>query len=171
MVPQCAGVKRVKPTVRVEAFGIIVLYHMKRRRNNLDTKSKSILLQVAFKEATSTTMTQGIFNIDEVKNRTVEFYELLQQLHDELEIETAWQKRATNNTSGSRGGSTNDFGIEFEVDGVLWRDFRTAKDAGQVKANFPDFKSENNDSLWLTDKEGNPVPEAENLRKLADVAV
>ena len=138
----------------------------------MDTKSKSILLQVAFKEATSTTMGQGVYSIDEVKNRTVEFYELLTQLHDELGIETAWQKRASNNTtSASPRGTTNEFGIEFEVDGVLWRDFRSAKDAGQVKANFPDFKSENNDSLWLTDKEGNPVPEAENLRRLADVAV
>jgi len=133
------------------------------------SRSKSILLQVAFKEAAN-----GNKNITEVTELTREYYSLLLSLHDEFGI-TITDTPARGGGGGARRTSTSgggsaiaDEGIGFMLDGTIWRDFRTAKVEGRVKAGFPDFKSVANESIWMIDKEGNAVPEAAALVSAAD---
>lgn len=139
-------------------------------RKQVNAKTKSILLQVAFKEAVSSTVSQGIFTPDEVKSRTVIFYEVLLELHKEYGIEGR-DGGFTPRQGGTRQPSgANATGRIFEVDGVQWIDFRQAKLDGSVKPNFPDFKTiDNQTSLWLIDKDGQTVAEAATLATAADV--
>lgn len=133
----------------------------------MDNKTKSILFQVAFKASVEAATNQGLYDDDTIRERTMTYYNILIDGHEELGIDgqTTSKPRRTKRS----GPNTNDEGVEFELDGVMWRDFRQAKADNRVKPNFPDFKSEEGDSLWLNDKEGNPVPEAETLAKSADI--
>ena len=53
----------------------------------MNGKTKSILLQVAFKEAVTSVNTQGTYDNDAVEERTRDFYNTLIGLHDQLGID------------------------------------------------------------------------------------
>ena len=137
------------------------------------SRSKSILLQVAFKEAAADRRAQP--DSLDVEKQTAGYYQLLLSLHDELGIAITDGPARSSSGGGSyprksnSGGSTiTDEGVGFMLDGTIWRDFRTAKVEGRVKAGFPDFKSVDNESIWMIDREGNAVPEAAALVVAAD---
>lgn len=131
------------------------------------SRSKSILLQVAFKEAVSATLGTD----KSVAAQTKEFYETLIALHDDLGI--------TIEDGGGRSGGTRapreskplpSTVIEFtDADGVQWVDYRPAKAASQVKPNFPDFKTaDNKRSEWLFGQDGSENEAAVELAKASD---
>lgn len=134
------------------------------------SRNKSILLQVAFKEAASSPATESVADVEAL---TIQYYETLIALHDSLNISLQDTTRPRGGGGGQReqrgpSGTTLE-GQAFEVDGVTWRDFRAAKIEGRVKSNFPDFKSASGESVWLYDKQGNVNAEAKALMVAADL--
>ncbi len=54
-------------------------------------------------------------------------------------------------------------------DGTQFTDYRVSKAKGEVKPNFPDFKSaDNKQSIWAFDRDGAPNAEAADLIAAAD---
>lgn len=145
----------------------------------MNGKTKSILLQVAFKEAVTSVNTQGLYANGEVKQRTLDFYKMLIDMHDELNID-AEDGRAKGGTGGGARRApakpTPDEVTTFiDNDGELWEDYRAAKAAGVVKQGHPDFKAVNlrdnrnqRLSVWMYSSEGNPNTEAAPLVTAAD---
>lgn len=137
------------------------------------SRSKSILLQVAFKEAVGAVMgTQT-----SVADKTEEFYQTLLGLHEKLGIEIE-----DGNSSRSFGGSRPSRPkkelpstvIEFtDADGTRWVDWRPAKATGDANAKHPDFKTIDQSkgvgqSVWLFGQDGSENPQAVELAKAAD---
>lgn len=132
------------------------------------SRTKSILLQVAFKEAAKNVGP----DVNEVETLTLKYFETLIALHSSLNISLEEQTRPRGGRQGGGGGPTGTtlLGQEFNLDGDSWRDFREAKTQGKVKANFPDFKSASGKSVWMYDKQGEINDEAAALVKAADVS-
>ena len=106
----------------------------------MNGKTKSIILQVAFKQAAV-----GGLSIDQIKSTTNQLYTMLIELHTELGIEPD-EGRA----SGGGGGgftpkprmATPASAVAFTIaDGSQWLDYRASKVDGSVKPKFPDFKT------------------------------
>jgi hypothetical protein len=136
----------------------------------MNGKTKSILLQVAFKEAAA----RGE-DVAATKLLTSQFYVLLQELHGEIGIDPD-EGQARGGGGGGRNFpakprmATPTSAIPFATaDGTTWLDYRTAKINNEVKANFPDFKtSDGKTSVWAYDRDGTPVAEAAELTAAAD---
>lgn len=130
----------------------------------LNDRSKSILLQVAFKAAVEL----GDASVPNVTH----YYTMLVDLHEQLGINP--DASSTNYGSGTRksntsGGRKPISGNPFVAKGESWIDYRQAKANDEVKQGFPDFKTpDNKRSIWMYDKEGNPNPEAADLVRAAD---
>ena len=125
-------------------------------------RSRSILLQVAFKEAAGPEMT-----IPTTKTPTTEYYNMLIELHEELNIDPE-DGGFTRGSGGGRAKSTfvKPTGETFIYEGVLVEDFRAAKAAAgsTLKPNYPDFKTADGSAIqgitndqgaaWLRDQDG-----------------
>ncbi len=130
------------------------------------SKGKSILLQVAFKEAVPATLGTN----KSVKDTTVEFFNILTELHDQFGISP--------DTSGGGGGGGGRKAPDLpstvtqftDSEGQTWYDFREALAKGQVvKEGHPEFKSTDfKQSEWIYDKQGNEKENAIPLREAAD---
>lgn len=112
----------------------------------INGRLRSIILQVAFKQAAIDETISG--EVDTIKLRTVEFYTMLLDLHDELNIDP--EDGAFKSTRLGGGGPTTSTsppvqGETFIFDSVLVEDFRAAKAVvgSTVKPNYPDFKTVN----------------------------
>jgi hypothetical protein len=139
-------------------------------------RSRSILLQVAFKEAASLTGT-----VEATKPLTRGFYEMLIELHEELNIDP--EDGGFSRGGGTSRSKTSTFvkptGETFVYEGVLVEDFRAAKAApgSTLKPNYPDFKTADGTAIsgitndqgaaWLRDQDGG-VNEA--LKPLVDAS-
>ena len=109
-------------------------------------KTKSILLQVAFKLAATRDIP-----VAEVKGLTHEYYDVLQDLHISLNIDADDQPKRGGGGGGAGSGqtyaskprmATPDTAVTFtNKNGEAWIDYRASKIDGSVKPKFPDFKS------------------------------
>ena len=133
------------------------------------SRSKSILLQVAFKEAVGATLGTD----SSVAETTQEFYNTLLSLHESNGI--------TIEDGGSSGGGQRSFParevkalpqevVQFTAqDGTVWIDWRPAKAAGNAVAKHPDFKTKDNKtSEWLFAQDGSENPVALELAAASD---
>ena len=131
-------------------------------------KSKSILLQVAFK---------GAIEVGKpTEEQTVSFYEMLVALHERLGIDADEGAAPARSGFTKRTGTTNSqpIGETFILDGELYTDFRAAKAApgSALKANYPDFKRESdNQGFWLYTRDGEPNEEVAPLVAASDTRV
>lgn len=135
-----------------------------------DNKTRSILLQVAFKEAATASL--GTDNT--VEALTLEYFNVLIKLHKDLGI-------SLEQGSGGGGGgnyaprpakalpeAANSF---TDSEGTQWIDYRGAKAADQAIPTHPDFKSVGTTpirSVWLYKKDGSENAEAITLAAAAD---
>jgi hypothetical protein len=137
------------------------------------SRSRSILLQVAFKEAVGATLGTDV----SVADRTKEFYQTLISLHEELGITIEDDKPRGGGGSyrpskpkAELPGSV----IEFtDANGTLWVDWRPAKATGDAKSTHPDFKTLDQSkgvgqSVWLFAQDGSENEQAVELAKAAD---
>ena len=124
----------------------------------MNGRSKSILLQVAFK---------GAIEIGDPTPATITgLYETLLSLHDTLGIDSDDGPKRGGGSGWSGGSKTTALpeGTSiFVARGTQIVDYRAAKTAGNVNAKFPDFKTldnskifDGNDGVWLNDQQGNP---------------
>jgi len=129
-------------------------------------KTKSIILQVAFKQAAA----RGE-DVAATKLLTSQFYVLLQELHSEIGID-AEDQPARGGGGGGGGGfpskpkmETPASAVPFTMaDGSTWVDYRAAKANGEVVKGFPEFKTTDaKTSIWEYTQNGTPVPEAAPL--------
>lgn len=139
----------------------------RRKVRILLSRSKSILLQVAFKEAVDVNN-----NIDDIAALTIQYYELLTKLHEELGIDLEDRPRGRSGGNSKPKTQSRELptgAMPFNVDGEQWIDYRKAKDQGSVVAKHPDFKSfDFKQAVWMVSQEGDPNEEAERLVKEAD---
>jgi hypothetical protein len=129
----------------------------------MDDRTKSILLQVAFKEAA------GSDTLEEVENKTVQFFELLVALHEKLGINP--ETKSGGGGGRKTSGKPAPVGESFIVDGEIYTDFRDAKSAPNSGLNkkYPDFKRESDGKgFWLYSQEGEPNEEVKPLVAAAD---
>lgn len=135
------------------------------------SRSNSILLQVAFKEAATASLGTNA----SVKDLTREYYTTLVELHAELGIEITDDKPRRQGSFGSGGGASAPKPLPANVTpftdsaSVGWNDFRAAKASESVSPKHPDFKSQDNkQSVWLFSQDGGENPEAITLAQAAD---
>jgi hypothetical protein len=110
----------------------------------MNGKTKSIILQVAFKEAAA----RG-GSVSDTKDLTREFYDSLISLHTHLAIEPDDGAPRGGGGGGGGGGftpkprmATPPTAVAFALaDGTPWLDYRACKVDGSVKPKFPDFKT------------------------------
>ena len=146
----------------------------------INGRSRSILLQVAFKEAART---GG--DIAAIRILTAALYNMLIELHGELEINPDDGFSSRGGSGGRRTTPTTPtpVGETFVYAGTLVEDFRAAKAApgSTVKPNFPDFKTVNGEPIegvttpkgaaWLYTQSGEAVEEVAVLVAAADTKV
>jgi hypothetical protein len=108
----------------------------------MNGKTRSIILQVAFKEAADLHLDTP----EATKDTTRVFYNVLIDLHTELGIEP--DEGAPRGGGGSGGFTpkprmaTPTTAVAFALaDGTPWLDYRACKIDGSVKPKFPDFKT------------------------------
>lgn len=121
------------------------------------SRNKSILLQVAFKEAAAL----GKTDLDKVEQLTGDFYNVLIGLHDKLglSLEDDAPRRSSRPTNRPAPVTSEDVPTVITADGGLFYDYRNSERKAK-NPKFPDFKSvDNTKSIWLTDKEGNQTDE------------
>ena len=146
-------------------------------------RTRSILLQVAFKEAAEDRRAQQ--DSLDIAKQTAGYYQMLVDLHGELSIDP----EDGGFTRGSGGGRAKQstfvkpIAETFIYEGVLVEDFRAAKAApgSTVNANYPDFKTADgseisgitNDSgaAWLRDQDGGVNEALTPLVTMADQRV
>ncbi len=125
----------------------------------MNGKSKSILLQVAFK------MAAPIASRDGVQELTQTFYDTLINLHTSNNIDANDAPRTGG--GGGGGGYTPKpkatppaSAVAFTSSaGVAWLDYRAAKIDGSVKPKFPDFKTaDGKESVYEFGLNGKPNP-------------
>lgn len=126
--------------------------------SDITDRTKSILLQVAFKAAVSF----GVVEADKVEALTSDFYNILIGMHDKLGLKPdadkpAGRKYPTRDSKVESAASNADVPQAVLADGNTYLDFRGLKSLGAVKENFPDFKTlDRKVSKWLT-KDGEPT--------------
>lgn len=125
--------------------------------SDISDRTKSILLQVAFKAAANT---QPLEKVEEV---TSDFYLILTGMHDKLGLKPDTDKPASGRKYTPRADKVESAASNADVpqatlaDGNTYLDFRGLKALGAVKENFPDFKTlDRKSSKWLT-KDGEPT--------------
>jgi len=129
-------------------------------------KTKSILLQVAFKGAVET----GVVNEEQV----IAYYELLMALHERYGIDPD----ETRNSGGSRKPTTpkaeQPQGETFILDGEMFTDFRAVKadPTAGLNRNYPDFKRvSDNKAFWVYTQDGEKVADTVPLVEARDQAI
>ncbi len=146
-------------------------------------RTRSILLQVAFKEASSNDDI-GATDVTATKLLTTQYYTMLLDLHDELNINPE-DGGFTRGSGGGRAPSTfvKPEAETFIYEGVLVEDFRVAKAApgSTVNANYPDFKTADGSEIagitnekgaaWLRDQDGGVNEALTPLVTMADQRV
>lgn len=120
----------------------------------MNNKNRSILLQVAFKEAAAQL---GITKADEVLNGAQIGYDVLVKLHETNGVDIDF----TPQSRGSRPELPT-----FEVNGVTYTDYRKSESKSK-NPRFPDFKTADGEPVWLTDKNGNATDEGIKLLEAA----
>ena len=152
----------------------------KTRRNMINGRSRSILLQVAFKAAISESLGQAKFD---VKGTTANLYNMLIELHTELDINPDDGQKKSGGWTGGAAKAAPVQGETFIFNGVLVEDFRAAKAApgSTVKPRFPDFKTANGQAIagvttdsgaaWLYTPDGEPNEAINELVTAADTRV
>ncbi|KKL78091.1 hypothetical protein LCGC14_2028290 [marine sediment metagenome] len=145
-------------------------------------RTRSILLQVAFKEAAEDRRAQQE-SLD-IKKQTAGYYDMLIELHGELNIDPE-DGGFTRGSGGGRAPSTfvKPDAETFIYNGVLVEDFRVAKAApgSTVNANYPDFKTADGSEIagitndkgaaWLRDQDGGVNEALTPLVTMADQRV
>ncbi len=151
----------------------------------INGRSRSILLQVAFKAAIQESLGRETETFDLIKGETARLYGMLIDLHTELDINPDdGQKKG--NWGGASGGAPKAPAIQGETfifNGVLVEDFRAAKAApgSTVKPRFPDFKTANGEAIsgvttdsgaaWLYTPDGEPNEAINELVAAADTRI
>lgn len=105
----------------------------------MNGKSKSILLQVAFKKAAEIGGPG-----DKLTARTQEYYDILINLHtsNNIDADDAPRGGGGGNYTPKPKATPPASAISFtSSSGAPWIDYRAAKIDGSVKPKFPDFKS------------------------------
>ena len=129
-----------------------------------DDRSRSILLQVAFKGAI-----QGGGTIEEIGVLTNALFEMLEAKHAHYNISLEDSKRGGGfNKAPASAPATGD---SFTYNGSPWMDFRANKKSGTLKPGFPDFKpvdGRNDEAVWLYSQDGGANEEAAPLVVAAD---
>ena len=129
-----------------------------------DDRSRSILLQVAFKGAI-----QGGGTIEEIGVLTNALFEMLEAKHAHYNISLEDSKRSGGfNKAPASAPATGD---SFTYNGSPWMDFRANKKSGTLKPGFPDFKpvdGRNDEAVWLYSQDGGANEEAAPLVVAAD---
>ncbi len=139
----------------------------------MDNKSKSILLQVAFKAAVEANVP--------TEEQVITFYEMLLNLHDRfgITLEDNRPRTGGGNRGATRGTPITPKGETFLFGDFLVEDFRAAKadPALGIKANYPDFKTTNGQEIpgvttpsgaaWMYDQDGGVN---EKVKELVDAA-
>ena len=120
----------------------------------MNDKSKSILLQVAFKAAVSsfgelTDKTEAL-----VEQRTELFFEQLLALHEKYQIDDQTTRSSYNNSGSSY---QQDDAPTIMIDGKQYFDYRGLKAVGAKSAGWPDFKDASGEGFYLTKKDGSPT--------------
>ena len=135
------------------------------------SKTRSILLQVAFKEAA----TASLGTEASVEQLTEDYYNILLNLHDKfnLSVDDEGRGRSGGYNSGPRQSTakpTPASVVTFtDANGTTWNDFRAAKVAEEVVAKHPDFKTtDNQTSVWAFKKDGSENEQAIELAAAAD---
>ncbi len=130
-------------------------------------RSRSILLQVAFKAAVDVSE-----DIDVVRTTTSNYFTLLESLHSDFGISLEQQRSSGGGGFQKRESKPLPEGASlFNYEGNQWIDYRGPKDSGIAKSGHPDFKTlDNQTSIWMIDRDGNPSTEAEGLVLAADGA-
>ncbi len=122
---------------------------------SLNNKTRSILLQVAHKEAVEWERGAAKPDVAKVEEAAQVFYEQLLALHEQYGIED--QSTGDSGGGGSTASDAPDAPI-VEISGDNYYDYRGLKGLGAVNANFPDFKTpDGKKSVWLTKKDGSPT--------------
>jgi hypothetical protein len=119
---------------------------------SLNNKTKSILLQVAFKAAVEVEKDAAL-----VEEKAQIFYEQLLALHDKYGI--ADQSTGDGGSTGpSAAAVAEEDAPETVIGGVAYKDFRGLKaiPGTDLAPNFPDFKL-GAKGYWLTKKDGSPT--------------
>lgn len=130
----------------------------------MNGRTAGILVQVAYKGVIDSGRELTTDNI-------VADYKLLENVFNELGINP---DEGNSNSGGNRrssGGSSNlpDSVRIFTHNGASWYDFRAAKDNGDVKKGYPDFKTVDwKESVYIYDKQGNANSAALPLVNAAD---
>ena len=139
----------------------------------MNGRSKSILLQVAFK---------GAIEMGEPDPDTITgYYEILLALHDRLGIDSddGGPKRGGGGSGWSGGAQRQPTALPSETSVFTARstqivDYRAAKTAGSVKPNFPDFKTldgskifNGRDGVWMIGQDGSANAEVADLVEAA----
>jgi hypothetical protein len=142
----------------------------------MNGRSESIILQVAFKAAV---VEEGI----DVKLATAAYYNMLIDLHEELNINPDDGAKKGNWAGAGAARTTPVQGETFIFNGVLVEDFRAAKAAlgSTVKPRFPDFKTVNGQAIegvttdsgaaWLYGPGGEPNEAINELVAAADTRI
>ena len=144
-------------------------------------RTRSILLQVAFKEAARIPA-----DLATTKLLTAQYYTTLLDLHDEMNIDPEDGGFTRGGGGGSRKTTSTFVKPEAETfiyNGVLVEDFRVAKAApgSTVNANYPDFKTADGSEIagitndkgaaWLRDQDGGVNEALTPLVTMADQRV
>ena len=135
----------------------------------MNGKTKSIILQVAFKEAAA--QTGG--DATACRALTSTFYTTLIELHESLGINPdegggkSWGGKKSYETGAAKigGGFTPPAdAVNFTHAGAPWVDYSASKESGSVKPRFPDFKTaDGKESVYIYDQNGTPTTEGEGL--------
>lgn len=124
--------------------------------------AKSILLQVAFKEAAAV----GAEDLEKVERLTGAYYNILVGSHDLLDIaikDREFGNKGAARTSAAKTGAkpaaaSNDEAPIVSIQGEDYFDYRGLKELGAKPERWPDFKKvgdkTNKGSEWLVDKDG-----------------
>ncbi len=138
----------------------------------MNGKSKSILLQVAFKKAVDASPGGTVADVGGLAQS---YYDILISLHTANSIDADDAPRGGG--GGGGGGytpkpktappaSARAFTL---ADGSQWIDYRASKVDGSVKPRFPDFKTaDGKDSVYEFGLDGSPTPQFAELAAAAD---
>lgn len=125
---------------------------------SLNNKTKSILLQVAFKAAAQ----QEFADNTELMRKSADFYDVLLALHEKYDV--ADQSTGGGSDSGGSTATVPD-APTVTIDGVEYFDYRGLKEIGDIEnPMFPDFKAvSDGKGFWLTKKDGSPTKFAQTV--------
>ncbi len=127
----------------------------------LSNRTKSILLQVAFKSATD----QQFGDNTELMRISDDFYNVLIALHEKHGIDDqsdSSNKASSSQASENRGGAYADVKAAqpiVTIEGVQYRDLRSAKEFGLLGDNNPPEFERVSDGkgFWLAKRDGSPT--------------